>query len=237
MNKIKVISHRGGRGLDIENSVEAVRKAEAMGVDYIEVDVRVTKDRQLVLHHDRSLYFSCGANKMVDQVTFSQLRTMAKKAGHPLASLQEVLDAVKSTPLIIDIKEPRTADLLFRLMSLPRNHRHEWLANSRHQRDLLRIQKLDPRIKTIWTVDLIHPIRNIRQASKAGAFGVSMNFWVLNLLDYWAVKRAGMTMMVYIFRPRSVLNSVKVAKMLKLFYPDLWVSTERPDRILPIVRS
>jgi glycerophosphoryl diester phosphodiesterase len=47
--------HRGARGLFPENSVEGVLGALALGVDGIEIDVRSTRDGQVVLYHDARL--------------------------------------------------------------------------------------------------------------------------------------------------------------------------------------
>lgn len=49
------IAHRGGAGLWPENTMAAFRRAIAAGTDGIELDVHLTKDGQLVVHHDESL--------------------------------------------------------------------------------------------------------------------------------------------------------------------------------------
>lgn len=49
------IAHRGGAGLWPENTMAAFRRAIAAGADGIELDVHLTKDGKLVVHHDESL--------------------------------------------------------------------------------------------------------------------------------------------------------------------------------------
>lgn len=49
---MEIIGHRGARGLAPENSLLGVRRAMALGVDMIEVDIRV-KNGELVLSHDQ----------------------------------------------------------------------------------------------------------------------------------------------------------------------------------------
>ena len=53
--KILNIGHRGARGLLPENTIPAFSKAMELGVDYIELDVGVTKDTIVVIHHDYQL--------------------------------------------------------------------------------------------------------------------------------------------------------------------------------------
>ena len=47
-----IIGHRGARGLAPENSLVAITKALSANVDMIEIDIRVTKDDVVILHHD-----------------------------------------------------------------------------------------------------------------------------------------------------------------------------------------
>ena len=47
--------HRGARGLAPENTIPSFREALRHGVDCIEIDVGMTKDRSIVIHHDRTL--------------------------------------------------------------------------------------------------------------------------------------------------------------------------------------
>jgi len=49
------IAHRGGSGLWPENTIEAFTHSIALGVDGIELDVHLSKDGVLVVHHDESL--------------------------------------------------------------------------------------------------------------------------------------------------------------------------------------
>jgi glycerophosphoryl diester phosphodiesterase len=44
--------HRGGRGLMPENTVPAMRRALALGVTTLEMDVAISKDNQVLLSHD-----------------------------------------------------------------------------------------------------------------------------------------------------------------------------------------
>jgi glycerophosphoryl diester phosphodiesterase len=50
-----VIAHRGASGYLPEHTLESVTMAHAMGVDYIEQDVVLTRDRQLIVLHDLHL--------------------------------------------------------------------------------------------------------------------------------------------------------------------------------------
>jgi glycerophosphoryl diester phosphodiesterase len=49
------IAHRGGTGLWPENTIEAFAKAIDLGAEGIELDVHLTRDKVLVVHHDETL--------------------------------------------------------------------------------------------------------------------------------------------------------------------------------------
>lgn len=52
---VYVVAHRGAHGGAPENTLAAYRAAIELGCDFVEVDVRTTKDRQLVSIHDATL--------------------------------------------------------------------------------------------------------------------------------------------------------------------------------------
>ncbi|TFG40094.1 MAG: hypothetical protein E4H48_08100, partial [Syntrophobacterales bacterium] len=49
---VQIVGHRGAAGLAPENTLAAFKRACALGVDAIELDVLVSVDGELVVHHD-----------------------------------------------------------------------------------------------------------------------------------------------------------------------------------------
>jgi glycerophosphoryl diester phosphodiesterase len=49
---MKLIAHRGGAGLRVENTLAAFEHAISLGADGAELDVHLTRDEQVVVHHD-----------------------------------------------------------------------------------------------------------------------------------------------------------------------------------------
>ena len=81
-----VIGHRGAAGLIPENTLAAFRRGCELGVDAIELDVLVSADGQLVVHHDFRLkpeiarsadgaWVAPGAQPAVKELTLAQLKT------------------------------------------------------------------------------------------------------------------------------------------------------------------
>ncbi|HIV81344.1 MAG TPA: glycerophosphodiester phosphodiesterase [Candidatus Salinicoccus merdavium] len=55
MPKTKIFGHRGAMGHYPENTMLGFNKAQEMGADGIEIDVHLTKDKQVVVMHDENL--------------------------------------------------------------------------------------------------------------------------------------------------------------------------------------
>ncbi len=69
-----IFAHRGGAGIAPEHTHAAFKKAQAHGVDGFEIDVRLTKDEQIVVMHDLFIdRTSNGAGKVSD-FTLDELR-------------------------------------------------------------------------------------------------------------------------------------------------------------------
>lgn len=101
---MKIIGHRGARGLAPENTLEAIEAGIKAGADEIEVDVRVTSDGIPILHHDSYVCdYSSGHKRalLIDEHTLGELR--AHKPDLP--TLQDAIETVElRTPMILEVK-------------------------------------------------------------------------------------------------------------------------------------
>ena len=93
-----VYAHRGGAALRPENSIEAFDHGASLGADGLELDVHLSSDGVVVVHHDRTLERTTkGKGRLVDH-TAAQLAAL----GVPLFT--EVLDRYRSMSLIVELK-------------------------------------------------------------------------------------------------------------------------------------
>lgn len=68
-------AHRGASAQAVQNTVRSFERARALGASYYELDVHLTQNGALVVHHDYSLLSTAGANVQIKDVTFSALQT------------------------------------------------------------------------------------------------------------------------------------------------------------------
>ncbi|QRG87204.1 glycerophosphodiester phosphodiesterase [Bulleidia sp. zg-1006] len=90
------ISHRGDSASYVENSLEALISASKKGADFVEMDVLMTKDKQFVVFHDRTLKRMANLNQKVSELTLEQLQrlTIRNEAGQTsrIPSLKEYIE-------------------------------------------------------------------------------------------------------------------------------------------------
>ncbi|MBN8826676.1 glycerophosphodiester phosphodiesterase family protein [Spirosoma sp.] len=78
---IRVSAHRGNTGLAPENTLASFRIALQRQVDYIEIDVRTTKDGQLVILHDGNLNRTTNGTGPAAERTLADLKELSAGKG------------------------------------------------------------------------------------------------------------------------------------------------------------
>lgn len=79
---VVVISHRGDWRNWPENSIPAIESIIKMGVDMMELDVKMTKDSVLVLMHDQTINRMTNGKGYISDMTYDSLMTFNLKRAH-----------------------------------------------------------------------------------------------------------------------------------------------------------
>jgi glycerophosphoryl diester phosphodiesterase len=112
------VAHRGGAGLAPENTVPAFRRALALGVRRVELDVRFTDGDVPVIMHDPTVDRTTDGTGEVSALTLGQLRALDAGSwfssafrGTRVPTLYEVLSLVKSkhATVMVELKTLPTA--------------------------------------------------------------------------------------------------------------------------------
>lgn len=109
-------AHRGCfSSEDPENSLGAFEKAKKEGFG-IELDVRMTKDKNIVVFHDKNALRMCGVDKNISDMTLEEirkLRLLGTDWGIP--TLWDVFELVEGeVPIMIEIKsEDKSAEISY----------------------------------------------------------------------------------------------------------------------------
>ncbi|ESN93706.1 hypothetical protein HELRODRAFT_115387 [Helobdella robusta] len=134
------ISHRGGSGEFIENTLSAFRHAVKAGTDMLELDVQLTRDGRVVVCHDSDLtklgespaiiadtnYNELPLYKPVLPVSFSQENVVEANSpeDRKIPELEQVFREFPHIPINIDIKV-NNDDLIYKVSSMVEEYKRE----------------------------------------------------------------------------------------------------------------
>ena len=100
------IGHRGARAYEPENTLRSFKKALEIGVDAVELDVRKTKDNQLVVIHDADVKRTTDGKGLVSELTLTEIKTFSTEKGEKIPTLKEALDFLdRKVKILIELKE------------------------------------------------------------------------------------------------------------------------------------
>lgn len=114
-----IIAHRGYSTLYRENSPAAWIGAMEARCDYIEVDVRITRDGKIVCCHDKDLKRLADREDAIAEVTSDELLAIEAQgfaAAPPLAMLFDIVPAKQR--ILFDVKDERPGSLDILLAAL-----------------------------------------------------------------------------------------------------------------------
>ena len=160
-----ITAHRGDSMRLPQNSLRAFSSANRIGADWIETDVHLTKDGQLVIAHNATTGEYCSQNKKIKDCTYAELAQldMAEKfrAQHKLTleqcpkvtivRLEEALDLIlaeKKARLSIQPK----CDCVDQAMALVRRKGAlKWVGfNDGNAKWMSRVKELEPSVPVFW---------------------------------------------------------------------------------------
>ncbi|MGE0031566.1 MAG: glycerophosphodiester phosphodiesterase [Steroidobacteraceae bacterium] len=157
-----LVAHRGAVGPgQPENTLAAFRQAIASGARAIEIDLRGTKDGEIVVIHDPTVDRTTNGSGAVADQTLAQLRQLDAGRGERIPTYEEVLQLVSGTGivLLLDIKKGGVLD---RQKLIRVTEDHGAIANvivgSRNLEDLQAFRALSPGLRTLGFVDEIEDI-------------------------------------------------------------------------------
>ena len=107
-NNIYVAAHRGFKEKYPENTLLAFKKALELDVDQIETDVRITKDKVLVLIHDDKIDRTTNGKGKVCDYTYKELLEFDAGEGERIPTLEDLFELVKDHPTLtldLELKE------------------------------------------------------------------------------------------------------------------------------------
>jgi len=218
---MKIIGHRGARGLAPENTLASLQKALEHKVDEIEIDIRVSQDGVALLHHNPTIEDASGNRLTISATNYAEL----KQHKPDLVTLKEALDFIgNKVHLYLEVKsgEP-TKPIVAELQKyLAAGHGAKNLSlGSFSQKTLLELDAALPQVEKI-VIENWSGISARRRAKQLGTKKLCMNQrWL------WSVFIKAMSPHYELYT-YTLNNPAKACRWAK--YGLAGVVTDYPDR-------
>jgi glycerophosphoryl diester phosphodiesterase len=225
---MKIIGHRGARGLAPENTIASIKQALLYKVDQIEIDVQVTEDNVCVLCHDS--YLSDHSGKRIPRATVANHTLAQLRKWRPdLTTLEEAIKTIdRRVSMYIEVKPgvptAPIADILHGYLQKGWQPKDFFVA-SFSQKVLLALHQALPQLETI-VIEHFSGVRATWRAKQLGTKYIALNYRVL----WWGFIRSmsnkGWKLAAY------TINNPAIAKRWEK-YGLYAVVTDHPDRFRP----
>ena len=229
-----VIAHRGSTSAILENTLRGIGRALAVGVDAIEVDVRLSADGVPVLLHDPTLDRTTDGRGPVSAQPVAALRRLAAGGDEPVPTLAEALTTIGNrTDLIIELKGGgpggiRLADRVVTEVRRQDRSRDVWLWS--FDSDIL--ARLDIVARDLRIVHLCYePNAEVVNRSRALRLaGIAMQYEHASPPTVAALHDEGFATFVW-----TVNDPVDLARLVRL--PLMGIVSDDPERVRTAIRS
>ena len=100
MSKVKIMAHRGASYHAPENTAAAFKKAYDFNVDGIETDLQLTKDGEIVIHHNYYIDDTSDGRGAILTKTLEELKQYDFGKGEKILTLAELLPILDGMDII-----------------------------------------------------------------------------------------------------------------------------------------
>jgi glycerophosphoryl diester phosphodiesterase len=233
-HSIEIVAHRGANKMAPENTMAAARKCHELGVDWVEADVRMSRDGVFYVFHDELLsrttdgdgIFRFSSSESIDSLDagswFSE-----HHAGEGVPRLKEMLEWARGkTRIYLDIKHadvPRLVELLEETGM--RENVFAWSRNPEYMQDL---HAIAPDIKLKCNVGSISDLKKKIEEFNPAIVEVGSRVLTRAFLDI--AHQHDVKVMLYTRLPDSDAFRKAIslgADMVNLDYPELFIWVER----------
>ena len=172
-----IIGHRGDRSDEPENTLSSFEKAIELGADMVELDVHLTKDRHLVVIHDRKVNRTTEGRGLVSEKTLEEIKSLDAGKGEEIPTLEEVIELVdQRVPINIELKAigsaEKVCDVIKFYVSEGWNYK-DFLVSSFEHNELHHFSGICPEVKIgVLTGDI--PLGYAEYAETLGAYSVNI---------------------------------------------------------------
>lgn len=236
-NAQEIIAHRGASYIAPENTLASVRLGYELRADAVEIDVHLSKDKRIMVNHDKSAKRTGGQNLIIRDTHSRELRKLdvgawkdEKYKGEKMPFLKEVLRLIpKDKKLIIEIKSD--PEILPYLVKQVRRYKDNIVFISFNFEAVTGAKRLMPEVPAYWLLGNFKthtPEEAIRLAQENRLNGLNVNYNLATQEFKDKMNAAGLETYTY------TVNDPAVARRLSELNVK-GITTDRPDWMRSVI--
>ncbi len=244
MKTPKIIAHRGASFDAPENTLASVNLAWKQNINFVEIDVKLTKDNVLAVFHDDTTIRYNHQNKLFNTYNFEDLSTIdvgtfkgEKWKNEPIPTLAQVLETIpKNGTLVVELKDG--PEMITPLKQLQQKYKSIWKKLefiAFNFNTVCTVKQAFPNNKCLWLLDLDYNDETAKNVPSNQEIINKVKQYNLDGVDVFAGQLANKTffeamqqanLYVYLW----TINSINHAKQYLDFSPD-GITTDKPKLI------
>ncbi|MEK6906957.1 MAG: glycerophosphodiester phosphodiesterase family protein [Nanoarchaeota archaeon] len=214
MKDFMIIGHRGACYYKPENTLSSFKYALKLKCKFLECDVHLTKDKKVVIIHDRTLDRTTNGKGSVSKYTLKELKKFNAGNNEKIPTLQELINLAKNkAKLVIELKKGN--GITEKILQIIKKNKIQdnVIIVSFHSSYIKKIKKHNPKIKTALLS--IRPLLIIERAKLCNAdlIGIYYRFLNKKLID--KIHKHNLKIFAY-EGVKENLNKNKIKKLIKL---------------------
>ena len=218
-NRPIIFGHRGSPTYITENTIASFEKALDQKVDGLEFDVRCTRDKKVIVFHDKNLKRLAGKNKNVKSLTLHEIKKIKLKNGEEIPLLEEIVPLLQQTKVInIEIKSDSLFggfDTLSTVIEFIKNNSLEkkCIVSSFNPLVLLKIKKTSPAVIIGYLYNkkvIFHSWHNLFWITRVKPDSLHIHYSLLDSWIVWWSRKRGLKINSYTINNKSVFSKDKI---------------------------
>ena len=233
----KFIGHRGACGIAPENTMSSMLKAKTLGLNFVEVDVKITKDKVPVLLQDETLDRTTNGSGLCCDFTFNELQKLdagiwfnENYKNEKILSLDKCIDFVSNNQMGINIelkpnlgKEKENVISVKKILETKKNI-NKYFISSFDKLSLKYASEILSGIPRGYLINNNHTSLSeiVKICNKYNCFSIGLNIDYLNSEIVKFFKKNNLVVTIF------SVNEINIAKNIFSWGADS-VFTDRPD--------
>jgi len=212
-NEILIIGHRGASAISPPNTLKAFKKAIELKADYVEFDIHITKDEEVVIIHDSDTFNTTGVKGLIRDMTLEQIKLLDAGEGEKIPTLHELISIARNKMgLQIEIKATNLLEKLIIILK-EENLQDTSIVSSFMIDELLKLKLLEPNLKLglLLYMELVRPTfirRKIKKAAENNFYSIHLPFNITNkdIVDF--AHSLGLKVIVWTVNDRETIEKL-----------------------------